>query len=133
MSSFLFYGDTVRYPALRHEVPLEIIDAFLFVEKDGRAHVMTSVLERARVAGALPDAELVTIDKLGLFDLVEDGMPRRDAELEVAIRALKRWGVAEAIVPADFPLALADRLRERGVDIAVDAAAVESRRRVKNE
>ena len=29
MATFLLYGDTVRYAAIRHEVPLEIIDPFL--------------------------------------------------------------------------------------------------------
>ena len=32
----LLYGDTVRNPALRHAVPLAIVDPFLFVERDGR-------------------------------------------------------------------------------------------------
>ena len=28
----LLYGDTIRYPALRHEVPLAIMDPFLFAD-----------------------------------------------------------------------------------------------------
>ena len=35
MTTFLFHGDTVRYPAIRHEVALEIMDPFLFVVRDG--------------------------------------------------------------------------------------------------
>ena len=33
------------HPALRHEVPLAIVDPFLFVAHDGRRRVLTSVLE----------------------------------------------------------------------------------------
>jgi len=35
MTTFLFHGDTVRHPAIRHEVGLEIIDPFLLVVRDG--------------------------------------------------------------------------------------------------
>ena len=35
MTTFLLYGDTIRYPAIRHEVALEIMDPFLFVARDG--------------------------------------------------------------------------------------------------
>lgn len=116
---------------MRHEVPLEILDPFLFVERDGQAFVLTNQLERAKIAAVLPDARLALIDELGLFDLVEEGFSRRDAELEVAVRALAQWGVDAAAVPADLPVGLADRLRAAGVQLTVDAPTLEARRRVK--
>jgi Xaa-Pro aminopeptidase len=131
MATILLYGDTIRYPSMRHEIPLEILDPLLFVSHEGRALVMTSSLEAARIAQALPEAELLTIDQLGLFELVEGGMPRDEAELETAIRALRRWGVEGAVVPGDLPVALADRMRGAGVAIEVDGRTVEGRRRVK--
>ena len=118
--TILLYGDTVRYPALRHEVPLEIMDPFLFVDHDGRAHVMTNTLEADRIAEVLPGAELVNIAELGLYELVEEGMSRDDAELEVAVRALRRWGVDGAVAPFDLPVAVADRLRGEGIALEVD-------------
>jgi cellobiose-specific phosphotransferase system component IIB len=36
MRGLLLYGDTVRSPALRHEIPIAIIDAVLFAEVDGK-------------------------------------------------------------------------------------------------
>ncbi len=60
-----------------------------------------------------------------------EGMPRDEAELEVALRAVRRWGIEAAIVPGDLPVALADRLRDGGIGIEVDAKAVEARRRAK--
>lgn len=131
MATLLLYGDTVRYPSMRHEVPLEIIDALLFVERDGRALVLTSVLEESRIAEALPDAELLLVNELGLFELVEEGMSFEEAELEVVVRALRAWGVDAAAAPPDLPVAVADRLRSEGVELSVDAATFSARRRVK--
>jgi Xaa-Pro aminopeptidase len=131
MTAILLYGDTVRYPAIRHEVGLEIIDPLLVLVRDGRTSVLTSSLESARLAEALPDAELVLLDDLGFYDLLADGTPRDEAELEAALRAMRRWEVDSAVVPADLPVALADRLRDAGIALEVDQRAVEARRRVK--
>src|SRR3954467_5980314 len=107
MATILLYGDTIRYPSIRHEVPVEIMDPLLFVARDERVFVLTSSLEAERIAEALPEAELLLLDDLGFYELLEDGMSRDDAELETAIRALERWGVEEAAVPADLPVAVA--------------------------
>src|SRR3712207_8179545 len=44
------FRSTIRYPAMRHEVPLEIVDPFLFVDRDGQRLVLTSSLEAGRIA-----------------------------------------------------------------------------------
>jgi Xaa-Pro aminopeptidase len=131
MPKILLYGDTIRYPALRHEVPLEILDPFLMVLGDGRPKVMTSSLEASRIAGVLPEAELTTVDVLGMFELIGEGMARDDAELETVVRALREWKVEAAVCAADLPVAVADRVRGAGIALDVDAGAVEARRRVK--
>jgi Xaa-Pro aminopeptidase len=131
MATVLFFGDTIRYPALRHEVPLEVVDPFLFVARDGDALVLTSSLEEARIARALPHATVSTTAELGLYELVDEGMPRDEAELETVVRALRSWEVTDAVVAGDLPVAVADRLRAAGVSIEVDARAVQARRRVK--
>jgi Xaa-Pro aminopeptidase len=127
----LFYGDTVRYPSIRHEVPLEIIDPFLFVTRDGEAFVLSNSLEAERIARALPQASMLGTDELGLYELVAEGMPRDEAELATAIRALRTWGVEHAVVPSDLPVAVADGIRAAGIEIEVNGPAVEQRRRVK--
>jgi Xaa-Pro aminopeptidase len=132
MATVLLFGDTIRYPAIRHEVPLEIVDPLLFVEHDGKPRVLTSSLEAARIAEAVPGVELLLFEELEFFELLEGGVSYEDAELEIAVRALAGWGVESAVVPADLPVAVADRLRGAGVTIAVDVRAVQARRRVKN-
>ena len=132
MTAILLHGSTSRHPALRHEVPLEIIDPFLVVADGDRVRVMTNMLERARIERALPGAEILQMDELGLYDLIDEGMPRDDAEMEVAVRALREWGVTEALVPPDLPVGVADRLRSEGVTLTVDPATFQLRRRAKS-
>jgi Xaa-Pro aminopeptidase len=133
MATILLYGDTARHPAMRHEVPLEIIDPFLFVEREGQALVLTNQLEQERIAEILPAADVVLLDDLGIHDLVSDGMARVDAELEVLVRALAGWGVDAALVAPDLPVAVADRVRAAGVELTVDRLTLDGRRRVKSD
>jgi Xaa-Pro aminopeptidase len=132
VTGVLLHGDTATSAALRHEVPLMIIDPFTYLEADGTATIVTNVLERDRIAEVRPDAQLVGLDELGLYELVADGMPRHQAELEVLSRAAARAGLRSALVPPEFPLAVADRLRADGVELVVDVGAFAARRRLKS-
>ena len=132
MRGLLLSGDTERSPALRHEIPIAIIDSLLFAEVDGRQYVLTSHLERERVKRALPAAELLDYFELGYKEHVETGMSATEGGREVEARAVRQIGIEEAIVPGDFPLALGDRLRQDGVVLTVDDAAVDLRRRAKS-
>jgi Xaa-Pro aminopeptidase len=129
--ALLLYGDTERSAALRHELPVPIIDPLLFAEVDGRTFVLTTHIERDRVRRVLPDAEVLDYLALGFRKLVENGMSFDEAGREVEARAVRSIGIKEAIVPGEFPLGLGERLREDGVVLAVDDAAVQLRRRVK--
>ena len=129
----LIYADTERSATLRHEIPLAIGDPFLYVEADGRRVVLTNSLERDRLARAVPDVELVLGDELGLDDLVAEGMPRHEIDLELAARLCRRVDLRTAVVPPELPVVLADRLRADGIELRPDHAAFEARRRAKNE
>jgi Xaa-Pro aminopeptidase len=133
VATILLYGDTTRHPAMRHEVPLEIIDPFLFVDRDGKALVLTNGLEQARIAEARPDAHVALFDDFGVYDLVDDGMTRHDAELEVLVRALREWGVGAALVAPDLPVEVADRVRAAAIELTVDRLTVDGRRRAKTD
>ncbi len=133
MPDLLLYGDTDRNYLLRHEVPIAVIDPFLYAERDGRSYIMASSLETERMAAARPDAELVDSHELGFLELLESGLDREEVWLEVVSRAVARIGVRNAIVDFEFPLGLAERLREDGVTLTVEDAQVALRRRVKSE
>jgi Xaa-Pro aminopeptidase len=127
----LIYGDSVRTPSLRHEVPVAILDPFLYLESNGTRAVVASALERPRLE-AIPGLEILGIEELGWDELIASGRPRWDIELEVAVRAVERLGITEAEVPAEFPVALADRLRSLGVSVHGNHDEFALRRRSKS-
>jgi Xaa-Pro aminopeptidase len=129
----LIWGDTERSPAMRHEIPLAIGDPFLYAELDGRRIVLTNVLERDRIARAVPDAELVLQDELGRDELIAAGLPWAEIDLELCARLCARLDLRTAIVPPELPVALADRLRADGLELRPDGEEFDGRRRAKNE
>jgi Xaa-Pro aminopeptidase len=128
--ALLLFSDSERAPAMRHEVPVAIGDPFLFVEDGGRRVILTSSLERDRIAAVLPDAELLDFFDFGYRELAQQQAPA-EAERIVVARVLDRLGIREAVVPGDFPVGLADVLRARGLAVTVDDARFAARRRVK--
>ena len=133
MADVLIYGDTVRHPELRHEVPLTLGDPFLYLEKDGRSHIVITDFEWPRLQEAGIDAELISPTALGLDDLLGSGMNWWEISLEVARRGVEHVGVSSAKVPHTFPVGLAEYLRDKGVDLSVERDFFVERRRVKNE
>ncbi|HTU98216.1 MAG TPA: M24 family metallopeptidase [Solirubrobacteraceae bacterium] len=131
MPALLLYGDTERSPSLRHEIPVAIGDGLLFAEVDGRTTILTSWLERDRIAAVLPRADILDFHDLGMRELVEQGMSRLAAEREVVLRVVRQLGIDTASVPGTFPVAIADRLRADGITLTVDDELVAARRRVK--
>lgn len=132
MTDFLFYGDTERSAAMRHELPIAILDPFLLGVVGGQTHVMANPFEVERIAAAAPDTVLHDMRALGLHDLLASGMDDHPLDLELASRAAAAMGIREAIVDPDMPVAIADRLRADGILLHPDHEAIASRRRVKS-
>ena len=131
MPAVLLYGDTERSPALRHELPLGIMDSVLFVELDGRKFVLTSSLERTRIEAALPEAEILEYQPFGFLELRKRGLSDQEVEREVMARVVRCLEISQAVVASEFPVGLADRLRAEGVELRVDDATILARRRSK--
>jgi Xaa-Pro aminopeptidase len=124
----LLYGTTVRSPELRHEVPLTIVDPFLFVEADGRRVAVIGELEIHRVE-RLDGIEVLSTESLGLRELRAE-LPQPAASFEVVRRACRELGVSSVVVPTDFPLGLARFLEEAGIELDPrDDVFTERRRR----
>ena len=130
--NILIYGDTLTSPAMRHEVPISIGDPFLYLETDGRRAVLTNALEDERIARDAPELERLLEDHLGRDELIGSGLSRGEIEREVCVRAVDLLGITQAVVPPDFPIALADRLRDGGVSLAPDENVFIDRRRHKS-
>lgn len=129
----LIYGDPQTSPTLRHEVPVAIGDPFLYLEADGRRVVLTNTLEEQRLARDAPKLERVIVDSLGRDELIAEGRPRSEVQLELCVRATALLGIREAVVPPEFPLALGDRLRAAGIALTADEGMFDERRRHKTE
>jgi Xaa-Pro aminopeptidase len=127
VADVLIYGDTLRSAELRHEVP----DPFLYLERDGRRAVAIHSIEVPRVRG-LP-LDVLSWDQLGWEELIDRGIERNRLYLHIAERACRVVGITNAIVPATFPVELADFLRNEGVQVAADGGSFAQRRRAKND
>ncbi len=128
----VIFGDTLRVPELRHEVPIGIGDPFLYLERDGVKHIVIGSLDLPRVR-ELPGLEAHALQEFGVDELVEQGLRPLEIRLETTLRAVRELGVARPVVPVGFPLAIADRLRSEGIELEVDEDYFDDRRRVKNE
>jgi Xaa-Pro aminopeptidase len=133
MPALLICGDTLRSPELRHEVPLGILDPFLYLETDGRRAVLTNVLEADRIARQAPELERLLGEQFGRDELIDEGLSWEEIDRELYVRAVRELGIAAAVVPLDFPLAVADRLRAEGVELTADGELFVERRRRKTD
>ncbi len=131
MDSVLIFGDTVRCPELRVEVPHAVADPFLYVERNGERHTVIRSLEARRMS-EVERMDVLPLEAFGLDELVEGGLDSDAAMLEIVARACAKLGVRHAAVPAGFPVELADRLRADGIRLDVDRRLFEARRRVKS-
>jgi Xaa-Pro aminopeptidase len=133
MTDVLIYGDSVRSPELRHEVPVPIPDPFLYAEKDGRRIVVLHSLEIPRVRADAPELEIVPLEQLGSDELYAQGLPGWEFVLQIVQRACRELGITSAAVPESFPLGVADYLRANEVELTVDRDLFDNRRRSKTE
>jgi Xaa-Pro aminopeptidase len=132
MADVLIWGDTLRYAELRHEIPLDVPDPFLYAEVGGGRHVVVASLECARIAALGGGVDVHPFEEYGYDELIVGGAERAQAALEVMSRACRSLGLGQAAVPAQFPIELADRLRSDGIELAVDRGLFAARRRVKS-
>jgi Xaa-Pro aminopeptidase len=128
----LIYGDTHRSAALRHELPLGILDPFSYFEVDGRRVVVIVDMEAGRVREAAPGVEIMDPYALGLDELIASGMNWHDLDPELCARAAARLGARRLVVPAALPVTVADRLRADGVEVVPDEPEFIRRRRSKS-
>jgi Xaa-Pro aminopeptidase len=129
----LIYADTVRSPSMRHEVPILVPDPFLYVERNGSRHTVSTSFEVDRIAAIPGGPEAHAYEEFGSDELIASGLPREDVELEVVVNACKSLGVENAVVPPTFPIGLGERLWQAGIRVTSDRETFSSRRRVKTE
>jgi Xaa-Pro aminopeptidase len=133
MTTYLLYDDSVHSAELRHEVGEAVMDPIGFIDHDGTRIVVGSVLEQS-IFEKREDVvdEFWNTEGLGYHELVKDvSHPVHLIGPELVLRAVRRAGVTSVVVPATFHVLIADYLREAGIDVRVDTAGWEQRRRRK--
>lgn len=130
MAEILMYSDSIRSADMRNAVPLAVPDPFLYAESNGSRHVFSSSMEAARLR-QLGLFDVHVSEELGVDELVEQGLDRRELSAQLALRAVRTLGPKRFAVPENFPIWLADRLRADGVELDVDQDLFDARRRVK--
>ncbi len=133
MTTYLLFDDSLRSPEMRHEIGERVMDPVLFLEHEGRRIVVAGVLEQPvfEMRDDVVD-EFWNEHDLGMDDLYkQSSFPEELLGPELVLRALRREGVTSVTVPPSFRLLVADYLRSKGIDVAVDAGAWGARRRQK--
>jgi Xaa-Pro aminopeptidase len=128
----LIFGDTVRSPELRHEVPVSVPDPFLYVERNGSRTAFVGSLEIPRLEG-VAGLGAVPLEELGFDELVGQGLTWHEMTPELVLRACRQASVESAVTPRDFPLELADYLRSHAIEVEAKGELFDDRRRVKTE
>jgi Xaa-Pro aminopeptidase len=128
----LIFGDTIRSPELRHEVPIAVPDPFVYVERNGTRTAFVGSLELPRLSD-IAGLEAVPLEELGLDELVAQGLTWHEMTTELVLRACRSSQLQSAVTPRDFPLEVADYLRANAIDVKAQGELFDSRRRVKSE
>ena len=128
----LIFGDTLRSPEMRHEVPVAVPDPFLYVERDGTTHVLVSSFEVA--AGQGRDGFEVSAPEEFGSTSCRAGAAARGGRARLVLARPSRASGSRRRRAADLP-ARAGRppARERHRAHAPTASVFAERRRVKNE
>lgn len=125
----LFHGAPDTSPDLFHAIPEGIVDPFLYAEVSGRRVATASVLDADKVRAL--GIDVIDPSELGADELLETGVSRHELSIEIALRACREIGLERALVPPDFPLAVADHLRGGGIALEVEPETFVLRRRAK--
>jgi Xaa-Pro aminopeptidase len=127
----IIFGDTIRSPELRHEVPVAVADPFVYVERNGTRTAYVGSLEVPRLKD-VKGLETVPLEELGLDELVEQGLGWHELTTELVLRACVAAQVESAVTPRDFPLEIADYLRSHDIGVEAQGELFDRRRRVKS-
>jgi Xaa-Pro aminopeptidase len=129
MPDLLLYGAPDTSPDLFHAIPAGIIDPFLYAEANGTRAATVGVLDGDKVSKL--GIEVIDPSQLGADELLGSGVSRTQLQVEISLRACRRLGIERAVVPPDFPLAVADHLRANGVALEIEPETFVVRRRNK--
>jgi Xaa-Pro aminopeptidase len=128
----LFFGDTYRFPDIYHSIRFLAPDPQIVLEQDGEIVMLTNSLEEGRARKQSRATKIENIDDYGARELGATMSPITEATATLVQRFLVAHGAKQIRVPQAFPVALADLLRAKGIDLVV-IEGLEQRRRAKRD
>ena len=132
LNPLLFFGDSYRFPDIYHVTRFLAPDPLVVLERGGELVLLTNSLEEGRARKQSRATKIENVDDYGSRELRATMNPITDATATVVDRFLAAHGARQVRVPPFFPVALADLLRGRGVELTV-AEDLEARRRTKRD
>src|SRR3954447_6095051 len=131
-TGILIHADSVHDANMFVATGVAVGDPFTYIETDGRSIVVSNVLEADAIRRDGRAGEVWLDDEFGVREQIRAGAKPDVARMEGVRRSLERAGLTSVSVPPTFSVALADYLREHGVEVAPDRELFELRRRVKD-
>lgn len=128
----LFFGDSYRFPDIYHATRFLAPDPLVVLERGDELVLLTNSLEEGRARVQSRATTIENVDDYGARELRAAMNPITDATATLVERFLAAHDARRVRVPELFPLALADRLRAKGIEISV-ADGLEARRRTKRD
>ncbi len=128
----LFFGDSYRFPDIYHVTRFLAPDPLVVLERPGELVLLTNSLEEGRARKQSRATQIENVDAYGSRELRAAMNPITEATATLIERFLAAHGARQVRVPQLFPLALADLLRAKGIEITV-AEGLEARRRTKRD
>ncbi len=128
----LFFGDSYRFPDIYHVTRFLASDPLVVLERGDELVLLTNSLEEGRARKQSRATKIENVDDYGSLELRAAMNPITEATATVIDRFLAAHGARQVRVPQFFPVALADLLRGKGVELTV-AEDLEARRRTKRD
>ncbi|MEP7003259.1 MAG: Xaa-Pro peptidase family protein [Chloroflexota bacterium] len=128
----LFFGDSYRFPDIYHVTRFLAPDPLVVIERGSELILLTNSLEEGRARKQSRATKIENVDDYGARELRAAMNPITDATATLIERFLAAHDARTVCVPQFFPLALADRLRGKGIKISI-AEGLAERRRAKRD
>ncbi len=115
-----------RSANLRYATKFNSEDPIVLLKRGGRISIVVPPMERERVSRACPLAQVYTPRDLGI------ARKSRRRISNWAVYLLRREEARRVVVPPDFPVAVADRIRKKGFGVSVAAKEIFPERAIKS-
>jgi Xaa-Pro aminopeptidase len=124
----LFYADGYKFPDVYHLTRFLAPDPIIALEQDGDVVIVANSLEEGRARKESRARQVFNIDEFGAKEIAKTATSREELDFEVIKRFLESRGTRRVAVGPYFPLGMADRLRNAGIEIVVDRELSDRRR-----